>query len=51
MTDCLYYIGRHLGISMQYRYFDILYPQPEEKRSGKEIALERLERFGIKVVE
>ena len=50
-TDALCGIGRALGLSFEKRYYDILHPQPEDNRSGGEIAAERLERFGIKVVD
>lgn len=36
---------------MNKRYYDILHNTPEDDRDGEEIAYERLERFGIKVVE
>lgn len=50
-TDCLYAIGRALGIEWNKRYYDVLHPAEEDPRSGMEIARERLESFGIKVVD
>lgn len=49
-TDILLCIGKRLGLKSDKRYYDILHPQPEDNRPGDEIAVERLERFGIKVV-
>lgn len=49
-TDCLYGIGKALGIGFSKRYYDVLHPQPEDDRTSEEIMNERLERFGIKVV-
>lgn len=51
VTDCFYGIYSALGGNMGRRYYDILHPAQEEERSGEEIAHERLERFGIKVVD
>lgn len=51
VTDCLYYVAEAWGTRMKCRYYEILHPQPEDKRTGKEIALDRLDRFGIKVVD
>ena len=48
-TDCLYAIGRTLGIKFPCRFYETLHHN-EENRSGEEIAAERLNRFGIKVV-
>lgn len=50
-TDCLYLICGSLGNKPSRRYCDILHPEPKDERSGMEIAEERLERFGIKVVD
>lgn len=50
-TDCLMAICRTLGVKIPKRYYEILHPAPEENRSGSELAAERLERFGIKVVD
>lgn len=50
VTDCLYSIGAAWNNPPRLRYYDILHPTPEDKRTGEEIAVERLERFGIKVV-
>lgn len=49
-TDCLYGIARSLGIKLHRRLYDLLHQVPEDGRSGEEIAEERLNRFGIKVV-
>lgn len=49
MTDCVYYIGSKLGIQISKRYSDIIYNIPDEEVDN-ETAVERLERFGIKVV-
>lgn len=51
ITDCFYGIFSALGGTMGRRYYDILHPSQEDTRSGEEIAHERLERFGIKVVD
>lgn len=50
-TDCLYGIARALGVKFRRRFYDILHPEPEDDRTGMEIAQERLDRLGIKVVE
>lgn len=50
-TDCLYSIGSALGVKFRRRYYDLLHPEPEDDRTGMEIAQERLARLGIKVVE
>lgn len=51
-TDCLYGIASELGLKIHRRYAELLQPsEPEENRTGKEIAMERLNHFGIKVVE
>ena len=51
VTDCFYGICSTLGGKLERRYYDILHPAQEETRSGEEIAYERLERFGIEVVD
>lgn len=51
VTDCFYSITYSLGNPMNKRYYDILHNTPEDDRDGEEIAYERLERFGVKVVE
>lgn len=50
-TDCMYAICTMLGADMKKRFFYILHPELEDRRTGKEIAYERLERFGIEVVD
>lgn len=50
-TDCLYLICCALGNNPGKRYYHILNPIPEDKRSGMEIAEERLDRYGIEVVD
>lgn len=51
-TDCLYGIASALGLKIHGRYAELIqHSEPEEDRTGKEIAIERLEHFGIKVVE
>lgn len=51
VTDCFYRICASLGNPPHVRYYDLLHPQPEDTREAVDIAHERLERFGIKVVE
>lgn len=51
VTDCFYGIFSALGGKMERRFYDILHNTPEDERDGEEIAYERLERFGIKVVD
>lgn len=51
VTDCFYSICCSLGNPMEMRFFDVLHNNPVDDRDGKEVAYERLERFGIKVVE
>lgn len=51
ITDCFYGIFSALGGKMDRRYYDILHPETVDTRNGEEIAYERLERFGIKVVD
>lgn len=50
VTDRLYTLCAALNNKPQKRYYDILNPEPADPRSGEEIARERLESFGIKVV-
>lgn len=52
VSDCLYTICAWSGNKLRKRYFDLVNPdaEPVDNRSGEEIAKERLERFGIKVV-
>lgn len=51
ITDCLYGISAGLGNKPVRRYFDILHPAPVDNRTGEEIAIEHLEKLGIKVVD
>ena len=48
-TDCLKYVCFALGIEIEKRYYDILHPSKQTE--PEETCVERLERFGIKVVE
>lgn len=50
-TDCLYAICKSLGVEIEKRYYDVLRPSEEENKPADEIVEERLERFGIKVVD
>ena len=50
-TDCLQLIGKSLGIEFNSRFYDILHPEKIDNRPAEEIAEDRLERFGIKVVD
>jgi hypothetical protein len=50
-TDCLYAIARTLSVPLTRRFYDILHPTEKDTRSGMDIAEERLERFGIEVVD
>ena len=51
ITDCLYAICTGLGGQMGRRYSDILHPQKDDDKPTEVIVEERLERFGIKVVD
>ena len=57
VTDCFYGIYNALGGHMNKRFYDILHAYDEEHGTeeetldGDELAHERLERFGIKVVD
>ena len=51
MTDCLYALCAAWNVKPRKRYFDILHPEPDDPRTGEEIAAERLARFGITVVD
>ena len=50
-TDCMYALCAFLGVEVKRRFLNILHPELEDRRTGTEIANERLERFGIKVVD
>lgn len=50
-TDCLRLIGIAVGVDIDKRYYDILHPAEEDNRNEEETASDRLERFGIKVVD
>ena len=49
--DCLYVIASYLGCKLQYRFDEILHPQPVDTRTGIEIAKDILAGFGIEVVD
>ena len=51
LTDTLYSLCAFTGNKPARRYYDLLHPVPEDTRSGMEIAVERLEALGIKVVD
>ena len=51
VTDCLYTLCAWAGNPLSRRYYDILHPNADEKKTGDEIARDRLERFGIEVVD
>lgn len=51
LTDCLYALAASFNNKPRLRYYDILKPKPVDDRPGMEIAVERLERLGIKVVD
>lgn len=51
VTDCFYAITQSLGNPMRRRFYDMLHNTPEDERDGEEIVYERLERFGVKVVD
>lgn len=51
VTDRLYVISACLGVRPNKQYRDILYPRIEDTRPGKEIAMERLETFGVTVIQ
>lgn len=50
ITDCFYVICASLGNKIGKRYYDMLHPE-DNSVSGDTLARERLERFGIKVVD
>lgn len=50
-TDLLYMISSALGNIPGARFRDIIKPEPKEERNGAEIVADRLDRFGIKVVD
>lgn len=50
-TDCLYLICCALGNDPGIRYYDVIHPKEEDDRPCEDIVSERLERFGIKVVD
>lgn len=50
-TDCLYLICCALGNNPGIRYYDMIHPREEDDRPCEDIVSERLERFGIKVVD
>jgi len=50
VTDCLHSIGQSLGVKYDRRFYDILHPRPVDHRPADQIAADRLNRFGIKVV-
>ena len=49
VSDTLYYQGQNKVLNV--RYFDLLNPPKEETRSGDEIALEVINRIGLKINE
>ena len=51
VTDCLYALCAGFGGQMGKRYSEILHPQKDEDKPTEVIVEERLERFGIKVVD
>ena len=50
-TDCLCAIGKSLGVEIGRRYYDILHPDKDEDKPADVIIEERLNRFGIEVVD
>ena len=50
-TDCLYLICRALDNNPGIRYYNMIHPKEEDDRLCEDIVSERLERFGIKVVD
>ena len=51
VTDCLHGLCNANGVKVTRRFYEIMHPQPKDQRDGMEISMERLERFGIKVVD
>lgn len=51
LTDCIYSLCASWGNPPKRRYYDILHPAPTDGRPAMEIAIERLQRGGIKVVD
>lgn len=50
-SECLYGLCGQLGIQMNKRFKEILNPKPVDKRSGLEIAEDRLRKLGIKAAD
>lgn len=50
VTDCFYVIAASLGNKLDRRFYDMLHPE-DDSVDGAALARERLEHFGIKVVE
>ena len=50
VTDRLFTLCGWSGNAPRLRYYDALYPAPEDRRTSEEIAQERLSMYGIKVV-
>lgn len=49
VSDTLYYQGQNKVLNV--RYFDLVNPPKDETRSGDEIALEVINRIGLKINE
>ena len=49
-ADSLHFILKQLGIGTA-RYSELLHPQPVDDRPPEQIALDRAEKMGLKVVE
>lgn len=50
-TNCLYLLCCALNNNPGVRYKDIIYPIAEDERPCDDIVSERLERFGIEVID
>ena len=50
VTDCLKLIAENTGnISLKLRYYDIIQPKKEDKRTGDEIVADIIKRAGLVV--
>ena len=47
ITDSLYYMGRNQ--MLEKRYYDVIHPPKVDNRSGNEIAMDVIQRLGLKV--
>lgn len=46
ITDSLFYLGQMKSLNV--RYYDLVNPRPKETRTGDEIALDVIEKAGLR---